>query len=73
MAALAAGGFLPALAKVRSFEVVHSFAGGKHDGAQPFANLITDKSGNLYGTTQAGGRDAEHCSGSGCGTIFEIA
>ncbi|MGC2718372.1 MAG: choice-of-anchor tandem repeat GloVer-containing protein [Candidatus Acidiferrales bacterium] len=35
------------------------------DGASPGANLIRDASGNLYGTTQAGGS-------SGNGTVFEL-
>ncbi|MGH6887704.1 MAG: choice-of-anchor tandem repeat GloVer-containing protein [Rhizomicrobium sp.] len=68
-AALAAGSASPALANGHSFEVVYSFAGG-NDGVEPFSNLIKDQAGNLYGTTQIGGRD---CSGLGCGTIFEIA
>src|SRR5271156_2005384 len=34
--------------------VLYSFAGGS-DGAHPAAALITDASGNLYGTTSAGG------------------
>jgi uncharacterized repeat protein (TIGR03803 family) len=36
------------------------------DGAQPFAGLIIDKKGDLYGTTFSGGRN-------GLGTVFEIA
>jgi len=48
--------------------VLHAFAGGS-DGAQPESALIADKSGNLYGTTKLGGGA---CTGSGCGTIYEI-
>ncbi len=35
--------------------VLYSFAGGNADGANPQANLVADNSGNLYGTTYAGG------------------
>lgn len=45
--------------------VLYSFAGGA-DGANPEAHLAVDKSGNLYGTTTAGGT-------SGGGTVFEIS
>jgi len=45
--------------------VLHNFAGGT-DGANPYSGLIIDKSGNLYGTSTAGGA-------SGLGTVFELA
>jgi uncharacterized repeat protein (TIGR03803 family) len=44
--------------------VLYSFAGGT-DGSSPQAGLLRDKSGNLYGTTYAGGAE-------GTGTIFKI-
>ena len=46
--------------------VLHSFAGGKHDGAYPYAGLVRDNSGNLYGTTFAGGA-------FDVGTIFRLS
>jgi uncharacterized repeat protein (TIGR03803 family) len=45
--------------------VLHSFTGYPSDGATPFAGLIMDKAGNLYGTTISGGAfDA--------GTVFKL-
>lgn len=35
--------------------VVHSFQGYPKDGSSPYASLIFDKAGNLYGTTLLGG------------------
>lgn len=52
--------------------VIYRFAGGS-DGINPAANLMIDKSGNLYGTTQAGGGTGTECAGFGCGTVFELS
>jgi uncharacterized repeat protein (TIGR03803 family) len=50
--------------------VVYSFTGGT-DGAFPFAGLIIDAAGNLYGTAQTGGDNT--CNPPyGCGTVFKI-
>ncbi|HEY6768561.1 MAG TPA: choice-of-anchor tandem repeat GloVer-containing protein [Candidatus Sulfotelmatobacter sp.] len=38
-----------------SESVIHSFSTRTSDGASPFAGVIFDKLGNLYGTTYAGG------------------
>jgi uncharacterized repeat protein (TIGR03803 family) len=46
------------------YSVLHRFAGNQ-DGARPFAALIFDKEGNLYGTTAYGGMD-------NAGVVFEI-
>jgi uncharacterized repeat protein (TIGR03803 family) len=48
--------------------VLHNFGNGK-DGQEPFAGLVFDPAGNLYGTTLGGGSGS--CTG-GCGTVFEI-
>jgi uncharacterized repeat protein (TIGR03803 family) len=40
------------------------------DGADPFAGVVLDKSGNLYGATADGG--ANRGSGSGGGTVFKV-
>ena len=50
---------------------LHSFTGGT-DGGRPFAGLVFDAAGNLYGTTQTGG-DSGFCGGDGCGVVFKLA
>ena len=49
--------------------VLYTFSGGG-DGGNPFAGLIRDPAGNLYGTTQYGG--ATGCYGNGCGVVFKL-
>jgi uncharacterized repeat protein (TIGR03803 family) len=53
--------------------VVHNFNLHAKDGGLPYAGLIIDKAGDLYGTTAGGGDLA--CSegdGYGCGVVFEL-
>ncbi|HEX3432087.1 MAG TPA: choice-of-anchor tandem repeat GloVer-containing protein [Rhizomicrobium sp.] len=50
--------------------VLYAFQAGS-DGELPYAGVIRDKKGNLYGTTEAGGGTV--CDGYGCGTVFRIA
>jgi uncharacterized repeat protein (TIGR03803 family) len=50
--------------------VLHLFAGGGADGANPNAALVFDPQGNLYGTTTGGGNTG--CASPGCGTVFEL-
>ena len=45
--------------------VLHSFSGGKSDGAVPVAGLVIDSAGNLYGTTSGGGS-------KGFGVVFSL-
>jgi len=52
-----------------TFDVLYSFA-GPPDGAIPMANLVLDSNGNIYSTTQKGGKGA--CYPYGCGTAFEM-
>ena len=54
--------------------VLHAFAGGSSDGAYPAGGLTRDSSGNLYGTTAAGG-SSNSCGTAwdGCGTVYKIA
>jgi len=35
--------------------ILHSFGPGNYDGGNPMGGLVTDKNGNLYGTTYSGG------------------
>ncbi|HEX4077654.1 MAG TPA: choice-of-anchor tandem repeat GloVer-containing protein [Rhizomicrobium sp.] len=53
----------------RTESVLHAFGGGC-DGANPYAGLVADKAGNLYGTTQGGGT----CNNDeGFGTVYKLA
>ena len=57
-------------------KMLYSFTGGT-DGGFPYAGLIFDKRGNLYGTTLTGG-DVTGCNVeqygvyAGCGVVFEL-
>jgi uncharacterized repeat protein (TIGR03803 family) len=44
--------------------ILYSFTGGA-DGADPCAGVIRDTAGNLYGTTQSGGKDYD-------GVVFKL-
>lgn len=53
--------------------VLYAFVGGS-DGAYPWSDLISDASGNLYGTTENGGGANCTINGQqGCGTVFKVA
>ena len=52
-----------------SESVLYRFTGGR-DGAAPYAGLLADATGNLFGTTSAGG-GAQACP-AGCGTVFKL-
>jgi uncharacterized repeat protein (TIGR03803 family) len=49
--------------------VLYSFGQFVQDGVSPYARLIRDAEGNLYGTTEAGG---SYFCGNGCGTVFKL-
>jgi uncharacterized repeat protein (TIGR03803 family) len=65
---------MPNLDGTYSESILHSFAGGS-DGQTPYAGLIADAAGNLYGTTYAGGIIVggfpDGCGGW-CGTMFML-
>jgi uncharacterized repeat protein (TIGR03803 family) len=50
--------------------VLYAFSGGT-DGAYPYAGLLRDAKGNLYGTTSEGG-DLKCAPPYGCGTVFKL-
>jgi uncharacterized repeat protein (TIGR03803 family) len=50
--------------------VLYSFQGSS-DGYQPIGDLVSDRQGNLYGVTVAGGDFT--CLQTGCGVIFKLA
>ena len=52
--------------------VLHNFNGP--DGANPSASVIMDSKGDLYGTTEFGGRlqDCTDTGGAGCGVVFKL-
>ncbi len=50
--------------------VLYTFTGGS-DGREPYARLLFDATGNLYGTTLLGGNTNSVCT-TGCGTVFKL-
>jgi len=56
------------LAPTGKEEPLYSFA-GQADGGDPYAGVIRDAAGNLYGTAQSGGNFT--CA-VGCGTVFKV-
>jgi uncharacterized repeat protein (TIGR03803 family) len=53
-----------------NYTVLYTFTGGA-DGGFPYADLVRDEAGNLYGTASEGG-DLSSCGGSGCGVVFML-
>jgi uncharacterized repeat protein (TIGR03803 family) len=61
----------PALGQ--TYTVIHNFTGGPGGGQTPYAGVVLDRAGDLYGTTAAGGGGS--CSsnfGTGCGIVYEL-
>ena len=55
------------------YSVIWRFKGGA-DGDRPYAGVVSDRAGNLYGTTALGGKNGQGCASNapGCGTVFEL-
>ena len=51
--------------------VLYRFTGGT-DGGLPLGDLVFDKQGSIYGTTQQGGVPHK-CGGLGCGVVFKLS
>ena len=52
--------------------VLYRFTGTGEDGAYPYAGVVRDRKGNLYGATYAGGGvDCSYGEGK-CGTLFKL-
>jgi uncharacterized repeat protein (TIGR03803 family) len=54
----------------QTFTLLHAFVGGT-DGGAPWAGLVLDGAGNLYGTTSQGGLGLFGCP-QGCGTVYKV-
>jgi uncharacterized repeat protein (TIGR03803 family) len=60
-----------ALQSAEAETVLYSFKGRK-DGGKPYAGVIRDHAGNLYGTTITGGHYGT-CRSVGCGVVYKLA
>jgi len=54
------------------YTIIHNFQGS--DGAWPYASLIMDSAGGLYGTASSGGLSSSKCSANGgtCGVVYKL-
>ncbi len=58
-------------AHAQTYTVLYTFTGGT-DGGEPYAGVIRDRAGNLYGTTYASG-DLNACGlFKGCGVVYKL-
>jgi uncharacterized repeat protein (TIGR03803 family) len=54
-------------------QVLYSFGASASDGMNPYAPVIMDTAGNLYGTTAGGGSNSCDQFTLGCGTVFKLS
>lgn len=54
-----------------AYSMLYRFSDGA-DGANPFAGVIFDTAGNLYGTAPWGGAFCKSCGAQGCGVVFKL-
>jgi uncharacterized repeat protein (TIGR03803 family) len=62
---------LAPLTHAQTFTDLYNFQGST-DGGNPFASLLLDNAGNLYGTTYSGGAYNSNCSYPGCGVVYKL-
>jgi uncharacterized repeat protein (TIGR03803 family) len=70
LAAACAAWVVPAASEATAPKPLYHFTRGS-DGGYPSGMLYRDASGNLYGTTDAGG--LMDCGSDGCGVVFKLA
>jgi len=63
---------LVALSWAGTETILHTFTGGQ-DGFAPSPFLVSDASGNLYGTTYGGGLNRDSSCFDGCGVVFKLS
>jgi uncharacterized repeat protein (TIGR03803 family) len=72
--------FCAPCARSQSYQVIHNFGAPGGSGVlqaatNPYAGMIFDQQGNLFGTTEYGGsfNPNSGCAGAGCGTVYELS
>ena len=52
---------------------IYNFTAENGDGSTPYAGVVVDANGVLYGTTEAGGLPDQNCAHGFCGIAFSLA
>lgn len=58
-------------AQAQTYTVLYTFTGGT-DGGWPYAGVVADNAGNLYGTTEVRGNNSACGAFHGCGVVFKL-